>query len=132
MLLWRAVLGRVALGRAVWRAAFGYVGSAYRHYMIGGVFGVVKGGFSGICRRTAGGGDSRLRGNDGRGAGMAGWGDGNGGTQRRKDAMKRRWGIPAYAGMTGGGVGYGVMGGGGGNSGNPVLGPNLTQAWMWG
>ena len=44
--------------------------------MIGGVFGVVKGGFSGIRRRTQEGG------------------------------------IPAYAGMTGGGVGYGVMGGG--------------------
>ena len=47
----------------------------------------------------AGGGDSRLRGNDGRRAA------GNGGTQRRKDAMKSRQGIPAYAGMTGGGVG---------------------------
>jgi len=32
-------------------------------------------------------------------------GDGNGGTQRRKDAMKSRRGIPAYAGMTGGGGG---------------------------
>ena len=62
MLLWR-----VALGVAVWRAAFGHVGSAYRRTMIRGVFGVVKGGFSGICRWTQGGG------------------------------------IPAYAGMTGGG-----------------------------
>ena len=35
----------------LWRAVFGHVGSAYWHYMIGGVFGVVKGGFSGICRR---------------------------------------------------------------------------------
>ena len=51
MLLWR-----VALGRAVWRAAFVHVGLAYRHTMIGGVFGVVKGGFSGICRRTQEGG----------------------------------------------------------------------------
>ena len=41
MLLWRA-----ALGRAVWRAAFVHVGSAYRRTMIGGVFGVVKGVFS--------------------------------------------------------------------------------------
>ena len=48
MLLWRA-----ALGRAVWRAAFWRVGSAYRHIMIGGVFGVVKGGFSPV-RRTGG------------------------------------------------------------------------------
>ena len=61
MFLWRA-----ASGRAVWRAVFVHVGSAYWHYMIRGVFGVVKGGFSGICRRTAGG-DSRLRGNDGGG-----------------------------------------------------------------
>ena len=60
MLLWRAVLGV-----SVWRAAFGHVGSAYRRYMIRGVFGVVKGGFSGICRRTQDRGDSRLRGNDG-------------------------------------------------------------------
>ena len=42
----RVLLWRVALGRAVWRAAFVYVGSAYQHTMIGGVFGVVKGGFS--------------------------------------------------------------------------------------
>ena len=41
--LWRA-----ALGCAVWRAIFVHVGSAYRHTMIRGVFGVVKGGFSGI------------------------------------------------------------------------------------
>ena len=40
MFLWRA-----ALGRAVWRAAFGHVGSAYWRTMIGDVFGVVKGGF---------------------------------------------------------------------------------------
>ena len=32
---------------------------------------------------------------------MTGWGGGNGGTQRRKGAMKSRGGIPAYAGMTG-------------------------------
>ena len=51
MSLWRAVLGR-----AVWRAAFGHVGSAYWHYMILGVFGVVKGGFWGICRRMQEGG----------------------------------------------------------------------------
>ena len=79
MLLWRAVLGRT-----VWRAAFWHVGSAYRHYMIGGVFGVVKGGFWGICRRTAGGGIPAY-------AGMTGQrGGGNGGTQRRKGAMKSR------------------------------------------
>ena len=48
MLLWRAAFGRVASWVSVWRAVFGHVGSAYRHYMIGGVFGVVKGGFSGI------------------------------------------------------------------------------------
>ena len=49
MFFWRA-----ALGRAVWRAVFGHVGSAYWHYMIGDVFGVVKGGFreyDGGCRR---------------------------------------------------------------------------------
>ena len=50
MLLWRGAFVHVALGRAVWRAVFGHVGSAYRYYMIRGVFGVVKGGFSGICR----------------------------------------------------------------------------------
>ena len=37
---------RAALGVSVWRAAFVHVGSAYWHYMIRGVFGVVKGGFS--------------------------------------------------------------------------------------
>ena len=47
---------RAALGRAVWRAAFGHVGSACRYYMIGGVFGVVKGGFWGIRRRMQDGG----------------------------------------------------------------------------
>ena len=30
----------------LWRAVFVHVGSAYRRTMIGGVFGVVKGGFS--------------------------------------------------------------------------------------
>ena len=39
---------RAALGRAVWRAAFVHVGSAYGRTMIRGMFGVVKGGFSGI------------------------------------------------------------------------------------
>ena len=39
-------LWRVALGRAVWRAALGHVGSAYWRTMIGGVLAVVKGGFS--------------------------------------------------------------------------------------
>ena len=73
MLLWR-----VALGRAVWRAVFGHVGSAYWHYMIGGVFGVVKGGFSRIYRRTQEGGIPAY-------AGMAGgvWEWREGGTQRR-------------------------------------------------
>ena len=70
MLLWRVALGRVVV-LVYWRT------------MIGGMLAVVKGGFSGICRRTQDGGDSRLRGNDG-------VGDGNGGTQRRKDAMKSR------------------------------------------
>ena len=37
---------------------------------------------------------------------MTGMGIGNGGTQRRKGAMKSRREIPAYAGMTGGGDGY--------------------------
>ena len=64
---------RAALGVSVWRAVFVHVGSAYRCTMIRGVFGVVKGGFSGICRRMQEGG------------------------------------IPAYAGMTGGG-GNGGMG----------------------
>ena len=41
MLLWRA-----ASWVSVWRAAFVHVGSAYRHTMIGGVFGVVKGEFT--------------------------------------------------------------------------------------
>ena len=36
----------VLLWRAVWRAAFVHVGSAYGRTMIRGVFGVVKGGFS--------------------------------------------------------------------------------------
>ena len=73
MLLWRAALGRVASGVSVWRAAFVHVGSAYSRTMIGGLFGVVKGGFWGICRRTQDGGDSRLRGNDGGGgAGILG------------------------------------------------------------
>ena len=62
---------RGALGVSVWRAAFVHVGSAYRRYMIRGVLAVVKGGFSGICRWTQDGGDSRLRGNDGRGAGTS-------------------------------------------------------------
>ena len=31
---------------SLWRAALGHVVSAYRPYMIRGVFGVVKGGFS--------------------------------------------------------------------------------------
>ena len=39
------LLLRAALGGAVWRAAFVHVGSAYRRTMIGGLFGVVKGGF---------------------------------------------------------------------------------------
>ena len=47
MLLWRA-----ALGRAVWRAAFGHVGSAYSRTMIRGVFGVVKGGFRSVLHPT--------------------------------------------------------------------------------
>ena len=64
MLLWRAALGVSRFGRC--RCRFGLS----VHYMIGGVFGVVKGGFSGICRRMQDRGDSRLRGNDGRGVGM--------------------------------------------------------------
>ena len=95
MLLWRA-----ALGRAVWRAAFLHVGSAYQRYMIRGVCAVVKGGFSGICRRTQEGGIPAYAGMTWRrGVGMTG-GGGNGGTQRRRGAMKSRRGIPAYAGMT--------------------------------
>ena len=96
MFFWRA-----ALGRAVWRAAFVHVGSAYWRYMIRGVFGIVKGGFSRIRRRMQDGGDSRLRGNDGVGAGMTGGvemvgrGDENGGTQRRRGAMKSR-GVKGY------------------------------------
>jgi len=100
--LWRAVSGV-----SVWRAAFVHVGSAYWHYMIGGVFAVVKGGFSrvlhdGGCaheyvvRRRAG--DSRLRGNDGRG-------DGYDGTEGGYDVMGAGGEIPAYAGMTWVGVG---------------------------
>ena len=42
---------------------------------------------------------------------MTGGGTENGGTQRRRGAMKRRRGIPAYAGMTWVGAGYDVMGG---------------------
>ena len=59
MFLWRA-----ALGRAVWRAAFVHVGSAYWRTMIRGVFGVVKGGFS---RVSHDGGVPAY-------AGMTGWG----------------------------------------------------------
>ena len=78
-------LGRAALGVSVCGAAFGHVGSASRHYMIGGVCAVVKGGFPRIRRRTQDRGDSRLRGNDGRGCGnggtkgvgMVGWGAGS-------------------------------------------------------
>ena len=36
-----------------WRAAFWHVVSAYRHTMIGGVFGVVKGGFPPTQRKGA-------------------------------------------------------------------------------
>ena len=36
----------------LWRAAFVHVGSAYRHTMIRGVFGVVKGGFSRVSHPT--------------------------------------------------------------------------------
>ena len=71
----RVLLWRVALGVSVWRTAFVNVGSAYRRTMIGGARVVVKGGFSGICRRTQDGG------------------------------------IPAYAGMTGGGGNGGMRGG---------------------
>ena len=42
----RVLLWRVALGRAVWRAAFVHVGSAYWRIMIRGACAVVKGGFS--------------------------------------------------------------------------------------
>ena len=59
--------------------------------MIGGVFGVVKGGFSGIRRWTQDGGIPAY-------AGMTGGGDGNGGTQRRKDAMKSRRGMTGRSG----------------------------------
>ena len=40
MLLWRAVLGVSRFGRCRFGLSV--------HYMIGGVFGVVKGGFSGV------------------------------------------------------------------------------------
>ena len=43
-----AAFGRAALWVSVWRGAFVHVGSTYRRTMIGDVFGVVKGGFSGI------------------------------------------------------------------------------------
>ena len=69
--------------------------------MIGGLFGVVKGGFRPVSQDggipayagmtgVGGGNDGRRCGNDGRGVGHDGDGDGNGGTQRRKDAMKSR------------------------------------------
>ena len=57
VLLWRAAFGR---------AVFVHVGSAYSRTMIRGVFGVVKGGFSRICRRTQDGGIPAY-------AGMTGW-----------------------------------------------------------
>ena len=87
----------------LWRAAFWHVGSASRHYMIGGVFGVVKGVFScGFARRgipayagMTGGG----AGHDGDGAGydgMGGWEWGNAKAQRKaggNDVMGgREWG----------------------------------------
>ena len=50
------LLLRAGLGRAVWRAAFVHVGSAYSRTMIGGVCAVVKGGFWGIRRRMQEGG----------------------------------------------------------------------------
>ena len=54
----------------LWRASFVHVGSAYRHTMIGGLFGVVKGGFSGICRRTHDGGIPAYAGMTAGGVGM--------------------------------------------------------------
>ena len=49
------------------------------------------------------GGIPAYAGMTGVGAGHDGRGAGDGGTQRRRGAMKGRGGIPAYAGMTGGG-----------------------------
>ena len=58
----------------LWRGAFVHVGSAYRRIMIRGLFGVVKGGFSGICRRThdggGGGGIPAYAGMTGQGGGI--------------------------------------------------------------
>ena len=68
MLLWR-----VALGGAVWRVGSGHVGSAYWRYMIGGLFGVVKGGFS---SGFAGWGIPAYSGMTGGGAGYDGGGVG--------------------------------------------------------
>ena len=82
MLLWRAVLWVSVCG-----AAFVHVGSAYQRTMIGGVFRVVKGGFSrvrishvipttpphaipALSPSLPHHPDSRLRGNDGRGCGI--------------------------------------------------------------
>ena len=48
----RVFFQRAALWVSVWCAVFWHVGSAYWRTMIRGVFGVVKGGFSGICRRV--------------------------------------------------------------------------------
>ena len=75
------------------RAAFGHVVSAYRHTMIQGVFAVVKWVFSGVRIFLPVNPATRpvtLRGpgvpmNTSSDAGR----EGNGGTQRRKDAMKR-------------------------------------------
>ena len=98
MFLWRAVC---------WRAAFGHVGSAYRHHMIRGVFGVVKGGFSGIRRRMQDGGIPAY-------AGMTGWGVGMGG-----DTMGWR-------------AGYDVMGAGYGGVALSSLGVRVfTPAGPW-
>ena len=84
MLLWRA-----ALGRAVCGAAFVHVGSAYWHYDTGRVRCCQGGIFGNMSADAGGGGDSRLRGNDVGGAGYDVMGGRDGGTQRRKDAMRR-------------------------------------------
>ena len=88
MLLWRA-----ALGRAVWRAAFVHVRFGLSAYYDRGRVRCCQGGIFANTTADSGRRDSRLRGNDGRGAGY----DGMGVRARRR---MQDGGIPAYAGMT--------------------------------
>ena len=59
----------------------------------------------------AGGGDSRLRGNDGRGAGCDGWGDGEWGNAKAQGRNEKEGGDSRLRGNDGRGCGNDGMGG---------------------